>query len=166
MKRLNLFLIVTLASLAMAVPTLAAEGKRKKNKGPDKSESAPEKKGEPGKEPWLSASFTVSEKQVIQEYVKTFDTPEKPGKKSKPLPPGLQKKLARGGSLPPGWQKKIAKSEIMPVEVFKECHPLPPEVVVKLPAPPVGVITVTIEGKIVRLLEATHEILDVFEVWK
>ena len=23
------------------------------------------------------------------------------------LPPGLQKKLARGGSLPPGWQKKM-----------------------------------------------------------
>jgi hypothetical protein len=23
------------------------------------------------------------------------------------LPPGLQKKLARGGTLPPGWQKKV-----------------------------------------------------------
>ena len=29
------------------------------------------------------------------------------GTRYKNLPPGLQKKLARGGPLPPGWQKKI-----------------------------------------------------------
>lgn len=29
------------------------------------------------------------------------------GTRYKNLPPGLQKKLARGGSLPPGWQKKM-----------------------------------------------------------
>ena len=29
------------------------------------------------------------------------------GARFKNLPPGLQKKLARGGTLPPGWQKKI-----------------------------------------------------------
>lgn len=29
------------------------------------------------------------------------------GNRYKNLPPGLQKKLARGGSLPPGWQKKM-----------------------------------------------------------
>ena len=30
------------------------------------------------------------------------------GNRFKSLPPGLQKKLARGGSLPPGWEKKMA----------------------------------------------------------
>ena len=38
------------------------------------------------------------------------------------LPPGLQKKLARGGSLPPGWQKKI---EPFPVALERELTPLP-----------------------------------------
>ncbi len=30
------------------------------------------------------------------------------GNDTRSLPPGLQKKVARGGTLPPGWQKKIA----------------------------------------------------------
>lgn len=38
------------------------------------------------------------------------------------LPPGLQKKVARGGSLPPGWQKKI---EPFPVALERELSPLP-----------------------------------------
>jgi hypothetical protein len=33
------------------------------------------------------------------------------------LPPGLQKKLARGGSLPPGWQQKM---QPMPVVLERE----------------------------------------------
>jgi len=38
------------------------------------------------------------------------------------LPPGLQKKLARGGQLPPGWQKKF---ESFPVEIEHRLTPLP-----------------------------------------
>jgi hypothetical protein len=38
------------------------------------------------------------------------------------LPPGLQKKVARGGSLPPGWQKKF---ESFPVAVERRLSPLP-----------------------------------------
>jgi hypothetical protein len=38
------------------------------------------------------------------------------------LPPGLQKKLARGGSLPPGWQKKI---EPFPVALERGLTRLP-----------------------------------------
>jgi hypothetical protein len=118
----------------------------------------------------VNVSITAGERQVIQEYVTTFSDEgnhkhngKKPHKE-KSLPPGLAKKVARGESLPPGWQKKVAKGEIMPVEVYRECHPLPNEVVVKLPPPPVGTILVTIEGKIVRLIQATREILDVFEL--
>ena len=54
--------------------------------------------------------------------------------------------------------------QIMPVEVYERTHPLPPELVVKLPPPPSGTITVTVGGKVVRLLQATREILDVFDV--
>ena len=38
------------------------------------------------------------------------------------LPPGLAKKLRRGGSLPPGWQKKI---QPVPVVVEQKLAPLP-----------------------------------------
>jgi len=109
-------------------------------------------------------SITTSERKIIQDYCNGAGTKGKKGKKAKSLPPGLAKKVARGGNLPPGWEKKVVVHEIMPPEVFKECHPLPQEIVVKLPAPPVGAITVAVEGRVVRLMEATREILDVFDV--
>lgn len=38
------------------------------------------------------------------------------------LPPGLQKKVARGGTLPPGWQKKL---EPFPPVLERRMRPLP-----------------------------------------
>ncbi len=86
------------------------------------------------------------------------------GKRQKPLPPGLQKKLERGGSLPPGWQAKLRRGEIMPLDVYGQCDRLPPDLIEQLPIPPPGTVLVAISGKVVRLLQATREILDVFEV--
>ena len=118
-------------------------------------------------EPWVDVSITTAERQVIQGYVAGYAIEEKhprKGKKPKNLPPGLQKKLDRGGSLPPGWEMKVRKGEILPVEVYEQCHPLPREVMVKLPPQPPGTVVITIGGKVARLLAATREILDVFEV--
>jgi hypothetical protein len=114
-------------------------------------------------EPWVSVNVRIGdpEREVIRTYVASQNPPSKKGKA---LPPGLAKKVARGGSLPPGWQKKCVRGEIMPPEVYRQCHPLPQEVVVKLPPPPPGTILVTVHGKIVRLIKASHEILDVFDV--
>ncbi len=118
------------------------------------------------KEPWVTANVRISddERQVIRGYVRDYPGQDKRGRKSKELPPGLAKKVARGEQLPPGWQKKCVAGQIMPVEVYEKTHPLPPELSVKLPAPPAGTVTVTIGGKVVRLLQATREILDVFDV--
>ena len=52
----------------------------------------------------------------------------------------------------------------MPLEVYRECHPLPREVIANLPPPPAGTILVAVRGKVVRLIQATREILDVFNV--
>ncbi len=38
------------------------------------------------------------------------------------LPPGLKKKVARGGELPPGWQKKF---EPFPTAIERQLPPLP-----------------------------------------
>ena len=82
----------------------------------------------------------------------------------KALPPGLAKKAARGGALPPGWQKKIARGEVLPPAVYAQAQPLPEVVIRKLPPPLAGTLLVTIDGKLVRLLEATRTIIDVFEL--
>jgi hypothetical protein len=114
---------------------------------------------QPQQKPAAKITFTTQEQEIIRTYVKT----EK-AKNGKSLPPGLQKKLARGGQLPPGGQKKVVVGEILPVEVLTVASPLPRELVVKLPPLPVGTITVAVEGKIVRLMEKTRQILDVFEL--
>lgn len=118
-------------------------------------------------EPWVDVSITTAERHVIQGYVAGCVIEEKhprKGKKPKSLPPGLQKKLDHGGSLPPGWERKFRTGEILPVEVYQHCHALPREVLVKLPPPPPGTVIITIGGKVGRILAATREILDVFEV--
>jgi len=106
--------------------------------------------------------FSPDELRIVDSYLQRQSAPC--GKHPRPLPPGLAKKVARGGNLPPGWEKKCGRGERMPPEVYERCHPLPPQLVVKLPAPPESTITVAVDGKIVRLVTATLEILDVFNV--
>ena len=115
----------------------------------------------------MNVTISSHERQVIREYVIVHSDQGKHGKKghkAKSLPPGLAKKAARGESLPPGWEKKLARGQTMPAEVYRQCHPLPAEVTGRLPAPPPGTVLLTIEGKVVRLAQATLEILDVFDV--
>jgi hypothetical protein len=115
----------------------------------------------------VDVSITTSEREVIRGFMASYvDDDNHPGKgrKGKGLPPGLQKKVDRGGSLPPGWEKKVCKGEILTTEVYEQCRPLPQEVTVKLRTPPPGTILVTIGGKVARILTATREILDVFDV--
>lgn len=157
MKTLQAILIA--CALAGVVGSSSAAKDRGVTKGrkPDKSEPAAAE-DKPGHKPeaLVKMKFSEEERRVIQTYAA--------GKRAKDLPPGLRRKMAKGGSLPPGWQKKVAAGEVMPIEVYKAATPLPPEIVLKLPPPPRGVIHVTIEGKVVRLLEATREIIDVFEI--
>lgn len=117
-------------------------------------------------EPWLKVdvSITPHERKIIQTYVDNCCDSRLAPKKQKSLPPGLAKKVARGGRLPPGWQRKCAQGEVLPVEVYRQSYPLPPEVLVTLPPPPPGTILVAVSGKIIRVLHATREILDVFDV--
>ncbi|WP_193162596.1 hypothetical protein [Microbulbifer hainanensis] len=70
------------------------------------------------------------------------------------LPPGLQKKVERGGELPPGWKKKLQKGAVLEPEIYSHA------VIVK-PVDRYGYVTVSIEGEVVRLIQATHEIVDI-----
>ena len=80
------------------------------------------------------------------------------------MPKKPTKKAARSAKLPPGWQKKITRGAVLPQTVYAQAQPLPDVVIRKLPPPPAGTILVTLDGKVVRLLEATRTIVDVFEL--
>ena len=127
----------------------------------------PPRDHQPRRETWVDVSISAPERQVIQGYVagtKIEQQHPRKGKKPKSLPPGLQKKLDRGEALPPGWDNKFRKGEVLPVEVYEQCHRLPDEVIVRLPPQPPGTVLISIGGKVGRILAATREILDVFEV--
>jgi len=72
------------------------------------------------------------------------------------LPPGLQMKAAQGKPLPPGWQKKLAKGQVMDADVYQQGQ-------VVVPLDSKGLVTVRIEGKLVKLYQATREIVEVLE---
>jgi len=76
--------------------------------------------------------------------------------KEKNLPPGLQKKSMKGKPLPPGWQKKLAKGEIMDKKVYQQSQ-------IVVPVDKKGLLTVRIEGKLVKLYKATREIVEIIE---
>lgn len=110
----------------------------------------------------LATPALASEKdQDEQKHGKPAASSEKHGKQAKPLPPGLQKKVERGGELPPGWKKKLAKGEVLPEEVYKAGKPVSPELKKKLPAEKKGEITVEVDGEIVRVLEKSRKIVEV-----
>jgi hypothetical protein len=118
-------------------------------------------------QPWIDVEISREERQIIRHYFIEHERvgPGKPYKvKKKSLPPGLAKKVARGGTLPPGWQRKVARGEVMTEEIYVHAEPLPREILIKLPPPPKDTVLVKVEGRVVRLLQATRTILDVFDL--
>ena len=157
-------LFVIFLCLSVAAPTVQAKQHKEDRK--QKLSSKKETKG--NDDPLLNFRITTGEQEIIREYFRSVGGPPSgvpgPGKKKKNLPPGLRKKLARGGGLPPGWQRKVARGEVMDDEVFWYSQPLPPDLIEQLPKQPPGTIIITIEGKAVRLLEATRMIIDVLDI--
>jgi hypothetical protein len=120
--------------------------------------------------------FTTAEKTVLLEYLKRqgmenrYDDEDsdekdkkhkhKKDKKQKSLPPGLQKKVARGGELPPGWQKKVARGEVLDGGLYEASTILPVEILGQIESK-AGTSVRQVEDRVVRILDATHVILDV-----
>ena len=74
----------------------------------------------------------------------------------KGLPPGLEKKAARGQPLPPGWQKKVEKGNILDRQIISHG-----EIVTPLDVH--GIITINLEGKVLKIHEATRKIIDILK---
>ena len=73
------------------------------------------------------------------------------GSRYRNLPPGLQKKLARGGTLPPGWQKKM---EPFPAALERDLIVLPG-----------GYRRGVMDGHAVIYDPITHAILDIVSLF-
>ena len=84
--------------------------------------------------------------------------------KKKHIPYGLYKRYEKTGKgLPPGWEKKLKRGEILDEELYEYCEPAPAYIVKRFPKCS-ECETVIIGDKIVRLIRATKEIIDILEL--
>lgn len=79
------------------------------------------------------------------------------------LPPGLAKNLQRGKPLPPGWQKKLVPGARLDDDLFGSFLEVPPHLIPGFKAIPDTRLYYH-ENRIVRLLDATREIIDVIDL--
>ncbi len=113
-------------------------------------------------EPWLDFKFDIPEKGILLRN--SDEIFALANGKTKQLPPGLAKKVARGKRLPPGWQKKLIAGRALPDNIYPYAFRLPDHILYQLPRQPEGTVLVALEGKVVRLYEATKTIIDVFNL--
>lgn len=111
-----------------------------------------------------NALFNETEKRVFGDYLRRdYSGDEDKGSgKQKSLPPGLRKKLERGGELPPGWQKKVARGEVLDRELYLMSRNLPEDLLRRLPRSLDGTSLRQIDDRIFRVMDATNTVLDVF----
>lgn len=76
------------------------------------------------------------------------------------LPPGLRKKVARGGDLPPGWRDKLREGRRLRDDLYYQGYRLPESVY----RTPDGYSDVVIDNEVVRILDATQVIMDIFRL--
>jgi len=96
----------------------------------------------------IAAVFSEGETEIIATWYQDHGAPSAHGngrKKSKGLPPGISRNLARGKPLPPGIAKQV----------------LPQGLVALLPPPPHGFERVIIDGKVLLVEVATRVIHDI-----
>ena len=107
------------------------------------------------------AGFSPAERNMIRAHLAGA---QHAATKHQDLPPGLQKKVARGKPLPPGWQKKVEPGHSLDYRVYRQGQSLPEDLLRRLPSPPVGSEVLQVDEKIILLNSTTRTILDVFDL--
>ena len=69
---------------------------------------------------------------------------------------GIENKYERTGELPPGWEKKLTVGKRLDRDLYGHAR-------VVVPLDNDGLITVRIENKVVRLIQATREIVEILD---
>ena len=94
----------------------------------------------------------------------TGTTYAKPDKEQH-LPPGLQKKVERGGELPPGWQMKVARGEVLAPDLYHGSRPLPEDLLERLGRHHHDSELRLLDDRVVRVVDDTRLILDVLQLY-
>ena len=151
MLRMTVLVIVVLA-LSMPVHAKPKPDKQHKTSGQATVEPADLNK---------RGTFSPAERNMIRAHLvgKQHATT-----KHRDLPPGLQKKAARGKPLPPGWQKKLEPGHSLEYHVYRQGESLPEDLLKRLPPPPVGSEILQVDEKIILLNSTTRTILDLFDL--
>ena len=76
----------------------------------------------------------------------------------KNLPPGLQKKMKKGGQLPPGWSKKVSIGKPVPDEYIKIAVPAPKDLKIKLDLDS-NIKLLQISNKLIKVEVGTNRLL-------
>ena len=131
MKRI---VCMTLAALLVGTTSLTAQGKSKKHQSHEHAASPARSDSHVD----VRLVFGSGDVTVIREHY---------APRYRNLPPGLQKKVARGGQLPPGWRKKF--------------EPFPPHVERRLAVLPADHRRGVIDGHAVIYNTRSNVIIDV-----
>lgn len=170
----NVLNSVLVAVLALSL-TQTAVAAKPEGKGKDKSwksEKQSRKEGREVEQPSaLLAELTSAQRDELaslvleREYGFTKDSVPAPSNgTAKQLPPGLQKKLARGGNLPPGWQKKLQRGEVMDRETYSQAESMPDELLRGVTGRDDAVELLRVGDRILRVMEGRGTILDVIDL--
>ncbi|MHC9510287.1 hypothetical protein [Kangiella sp. M94] len=162
MKRLQSIITVTALGLTFVFSNSYAMDRAPKSDRVDDKERV-ELKASP------DGLFHKDEAQIIRDYYRNQERDheyerERGDGKKKQLPPGLEKKYQRTGELPPGWEKKLQRGEVLSEDVYRYGQPLPLDLRKQLPVAPVGSEIIEVEGKIIRVLENSREIIDILNL--
>jgi len=106
-----MFRFLTVLVCTAGLLCLTQEPAYGQGKGKGKGKGHADKGGSPGVSASVVVHFGPGDVQVIRQYY---------GAHPVNLPPGLQKKLAKGKPLPPGWQKKL---QPFPQDVYVRLGP-------------------------------------------
>lgn len=74
------------------------------------------------------------------------------------LPPGLQKKMKRGGELPPGWSKKVSIGQSFPQEYMNIAKPAPTDLKIRLNLD-ANIRLLQISNRLIKVEVGTNRIL-------
>jgi hypothetical protein len=166
MKPITFLLAISLSLPVFASPpsfTPAASNDRGRSANPQansEQRSAPHSRQQNED---VSADYQTIIRRVLEEYYGLSSTEANQTFEQKRIPPGLQKKLARGGDLPPGWQMKLARGDVFPPDLYAKSTRLP-----KHWAGHKGNAEeeewLLLEDKIVRVVQGQGTILDIIDI--
>ena len=135
-------LLICLAITAVFAGIGAADAGQSRGNGNARKSKAVDKRDKADTPARVHVVFQTRDRDAVRAHYRG---------KYKSLPPGLQKKLVRGGQLPPGWQKKI--------------EPFPSTLDRTLVALPGGYKRGVIDGHAVVYDPLTHAIMDIFALF-